>query len=321
MLKNSTDLENKFPPQIPTGSGDTIRRLGLAMLVLAINPFLMSFLSAVLLYGIIGVPTDADGSGYYVLVLALNEISSYLLPIVIFGAMFGRECKEFTPTVSYTPKRGDCIVLFLAGIGAGSLGTLATRLVNALIDSVFGTGEIADAFESLAPTDGLRFGAFAVCICAAAPICEEIIFRRLLLIPLRRLGDFPAALLSGLVFGLYHGNFDQFAYAAIVGFFYAVIAIRRNSILPTVILHSLNNFIVTVADYCPFDNAFTSAMSVAASLMFPVGLLAAAAAAITGLMRFEKTDGSLSGTECAKAAIKNPAFVIGFLAMLAMFFV
>lgn len=311
--------------EIPTSNkasvNDTIHRLGLAMLVLVINSFLMPFVLAILVYVIIGVPTDASGNGYYIFALAINEISAYLVPLIVFGAMFGSECKKFVSENEYPKKAGDCVILFLAGIGAGSLGTLITRLINAFIDSLFHTGKIADAFEQSSPENTVCFIAFAVCICIVAPICEEFIFRRFLLIPLRKLGDFPAILLSGLVFGLYHANFDQFAYATLVGIFYALIAIRRNSILPTIILHALNNFIVTTASYAPFENSFTSAMSVASSLTFPLGVLALIAAAIMGLLRVKSMEGEPSGGELMRAILKNPAFLIGFLAMLATFFV
>ena len=96
-----------------------------------------------------------------------------------------------------------------------------------------------------------QFGIFATCVCIVAPIAEEYIFRSLLLKPLRAYNDFSAALITGVVFGLYHGNFDQFAYATIVGTFYSMIAVRYNSIRPTIILHAINNCIVTFANYLP----------------------------------------------------------------------
>lgn len=320
MLIKTNSYEIKTPCDNKNLS-ETAHRLGLAMLVLVINSFLMPFLLAFIVYVIIGVPTNASGNGYYIFAMAINEISAYLVPLIVFGAMFGSECKEFVSRSEYVKKPGESIILFLAGIGAGSLGTLVTRLINALIDSVFHTGKIADAFEQSMPENGVSFAAFAVCICVVAPICEELIFRKFLLIPLRKLGDFPAALLSGLVFGLYHANFDQFAYATLVGVFYALIAIRRNSILPTIFLHALNNFIVTTASYAPFENTFTSAMSVVSSLMFPIGLLAVVAAAIMGLMELKRAENEPSGKECAKIILKNPAFLIGLLAMFAAFFV
>ncbi len=321
MLNESNNIDNKAAIQDNTALGETVRRFGLGMLVLAINTLLMPLALAFLIYVIIGVPTGAGGDGYYIFALAVNEISAYLVPLIVFRAMFGDDCRKYSPSNEYKKRNGESLILFLAGIGAGSLGTLLTRLINALIDSIFHTGELADAFEQAMPENGVRFAAFAVCICVIAPICEEFIFRKFLLIPLRRLGDFPAALLSGLVFGLYHANFDQFAYAALVGIFYALIAIRRNSILPTIVLHALNNFIVTAASYAPFNNQFTEVMSVLSSLTFPVGLLAIVAAAIMGLMEIKKAENDPDGKECIRIILKNPAFVIGFLAMFAAFFV
>ena len=138
---------------------------------------------------------------------------------------------------------------------------------------------------------------------------------------MRTFSDFAAALTSGLVFGLYHANFDQFAYAALLGFFYAVIAIRRNSIVPTIILHALNNFIVTFSNYSPTENTFTGVISTISTFMFPAGLVAIIAALIMGLLKFGKDPSAPRGRECAAIILKNPAFLIGLAAMLAGFFI
>lgn len=80
-----------------------------------------------------------------------------------------------------------------------------------------------------------------------APVVEEIIFRGLLLNKLRRFGDIPAILLSGLAFGFFHFNLSQFFYAAVLGFIFAYVAIRTNSIKYSILLHVMINFIASVA--------------------------------------------------------------------------
>jgi membrane protease YdiL (CAAX protease family) len=78
-----------------------------------------------------------------------------------------------------------------------------------------------------------------------APVIEELIFRKLLLGKLRRFGDVPAILLSGLAFGLFHFNLMQFFYAAVLGFLFAYITIRTNTVIYSIILHMMVNFIST----------------------------------------------------------------------------
>jgi membrane protease YdiL (CAAX protease family) len=75
----------------------------------------------------------------------------------------------------------------------------------------------------------------------AAPIVEEIIFRKLLLNKLRSYGDIPAILISSIAFGLFHMNVAQMFYATALGIIFAYVAIRTNSIRYNIILHILIN--------------------------------------------------------------------------------
>lgn len=88
-----------------------------------------------------------------------------------------------------------------------------------------------------------------------APFIEELIFRKLMLDRLRIFGDAAAILLSGIAFGLYHRNTFQFFYATMLGFIFAYVALKTNSIRYTVILHMLINSIGTVAALF-VDNVF-----------------------------------------------------------------
>lgn len=317
--QNSENTENT-PKRSVSELKDVTHRFGLGMLVLMINSVLAPFFFSFIIFVLIGVTPD-ESDAYYIMLMLLNEISAYTFPLIVLTAMFRKDCAAFIPQTQYARKPLESVILFLAGVSAGSLGTLLTQLINRVIDRIFGTGEIPEAFEGMTPANAPQFAFFAVCICIIAPVCEEYIFRELLLRPMRKFGDFAAALTSGLVFGLYHANFDQFAYAALLGFFYAVIAIRRNSIVPTIILHALNNFIVTFSNYSPTENTFTGAISTISTFMFPAGLVAIIAALIMGLLKFGKDPSAPRGRECAAIILKNPAFLIGLAAMLAGFFI
>lgn len=78
-----------------------------------------------------------------------------------------------------------------------------------------------------------------------APIVEEIIFRKLLLNKLRRFGDVPAILMTGIAFGLFHMNLSQFFYAAVLGFIFAYVALKTNTIRYSILLHMMINGIGT----------------------------------------------------------------------------
>lgn len=72
-------------------------------------------------------------------------------------------------------------------------------------------------------------------------VCEELIFRAL---PLLWLGDLPrlrAAVYCGGAFALLHGNFIQMPYAFFAGIIFYLADAHCSSLLPSVILHLMNN--------------------------------------------------------------------------------
>lgn len=77
--------------------------------------------------------------------------------------------------------------------------------------------------------------------CLAAPICEELIFRKLMLDRLRPYGDRFAVMVSALAFGLLHGNFYQFLYAFALGCVFGYVVLRTGCVWQTMLLHALIN--------------------------------------------------------------------------------
>lgn len=88
-----------------------------------------------------------------------------------------------------------------------------------------------------------------------APIVEEMIFRKLLIDRTYRYGEWVAVLTSGLMFGLFHGNFAQFFFTALIGGFFAYIYIRTGRVWYTIGLHMILNLstsIITMATIKPY---------------------------------------------------------------------
>lgn len=74
-----------------------------------------------------------------------------------------------------------------------------------------------------------------------APVIEEIMYRGLVIKLVSPYGKKLAVFLSAFIFGLMHGNLSQFATAFAAGLVLSAVALKTNSILPTIIMHSLNN--------------------------------------------------------------------------------
>ncbi|MBQ6039353.1 MAG: CPBP family intramembrane metalloprotease [Oscillospiraceae bacterium] len=121
-------------------------------------------------------------------------------------------------------------------IGGNFIGIIVNVILSMLLK--FST-QSTFLFEGVFGDSSLVFLFAAVLV---APVVEEMIFRKTLIDRVRKYGDKTAILLSGLMFGMFHGNFSQFFYAAGVGLLFAWIYVRTGKIQHTIILHVLLNF-------------------------------------------------------------------------------
>ncbi len=119
------------------------------------------------------------------------------------------------------------------------VGNLLGQLFNLLIGLL--RGEAPDnALESMVnSTPAWLLILFVVIL---GPTLEELLFRRALIDALYPLGEKTCVLMGGLIFGLIHGNFYQFFYAALIGALFTLIYCRTGKIRYTLILHMLFNF-------------------------------------------------------------------------------
>jgi membrane protease YdiL (CAAX protease family) len=111
----------------------------------------------------------------------------------------------------------------------------------------------------IAPTDGSRGLAFTLFLTALSPaICEEALFRGPILRGLRTL--FPAAgaaVVTGLLFGLYHGDVWRFVPVSILGALLSGIALAADSIVPAMAAHFVNNACLVLLARAHLDEAQT----------------------------------------------------------------
>lgn len=80
-----------------------------------------------------------------------------------------------------------------------------------------------------------------------APIMEEYIFRKLIVDRTVRYGQGVAMIMSGLVFGLFHGNLNQFMYTFTLGMFLAFLYAKTGKLKVTIAIHMMVNFMGGIA--------------------------------------------------------------------------
>lgn len=127
------------------------------------------------------------------------------------------------------------------------IGSIIGTFLNAGIAGLRGQ-ELVNPLEELLSGANLYFELIFVGL--LAPIFEELVFRKLLLDRIRAYGEGTAILVSGLSFGLFHGNLFQFFYAFGLGSLFAYIYLRTGRVRYTIILHSIiNTFSVILSQF------------------------------------------------------------------------
>ena len=150
--------------------------------------------------------------------------------------------------------------------------------------ALISVGYPMDTTVSILPLDNFGWYILNLLVLALLPaICEELIFRGVVLKGLRRnFSDITAVLLSALMFCLMHGNLQQFAYTFLLGVVLGWIATRTGSIFSSMIVHFVNNFIVITMAF--IEQMTSWSMSIEFSWWFV--LLALLLLCVTGVIIF-----------------------------------
>lgn len=138
---------------------------------------------------------------------------------------------------------GEFILLFLVAQALMIAGSLVGNTLNAIIGAILNK-DIANATSDLITASPVWLITLVAVI--IGPIVEEFIFRKLLIDRLSRYGNVVAIITSAIAFGLFHGNFYQFFYAAMLGALLAYLYVRTGNWLYPVIMHMLVNLFGSV---------------------------------------------------------------------------
>lgn len=144
----------------------------------------------------------------------------------------------------YSMRPGDFLQGYIICVplmyGSNIIGLILTSIIGALKGSPV-VNEVSTILEN---TDlGLIFLVTVIC----APLYEEYIFRKLVVDRTVKYGKSVAVMLSGIMFGLFHGNLNQFVYATMLGMFFAFIYVNTGKLRYSIGLHMLVNFMGGVA--------------------------------------------------------------------------
>ncbi len=168
--------------------------------------------------------------------IAVSTLPMYLvaMPLSLLLFRFAKPSKPAGARMSLGVWLGALVICFALTYIGNYIGTF----VNLILEMITGKPPVNNIEELTASTP---FWANLLFVGILAPVLEEIFYRKLVIDRLLTFGELPAILLSGILFGLIHGNFGQFFYAAILGVVFGFIYVRTGKLRYTIGLHMAIN--------------------------------------------------------------------------------
>ena len=169
--------------------------------------------------------------------LMLAQASMYLCAFPIFWLMI-RRVPSWKKKDGETISIGAFLLWAVVCFGFTYIGNLAGQIMMGAVETVIGSvpeNPVLDLIDEMNPWT--VFFSTAV----IAPVMEEIMFRKILIDRIVPFGQRAAVVVSGVAFGLFHGNFYQFFYACILGMMFAYLYSSTGKIRYTILLHMMIN--------------------------------------------------------------------------------
>ncbi len=168
----------------------------------------------------------------------------FVIPFAFFFKCGGYKISEI---VSFEkPKTKNWVAIVLMGVGFCSFANIAVSMAAAVFEG-FGINYEVDYGEN--PTG--VFGVILTLISTAVipPLVEEFACRGVMLGALRKFGDSFAIIVSSVMFGIIHGNFQQAPFAFLIGLILGFVTVKCNSIWPAILIHAYNNLMSVIFQY------------------------------------------------------------------------
>lgn len=183
--------------------------------------------------------------------LLLSQLLLLALPAVAFAALGPYDPRK--TLALRAPSARALAAAGLIGIGGIPVGWFLGWLQLQVFEG--GLGDLGSLQELLTATD-LRRAAWLILLTALTPaICEELVFRGVLLQSLRReMRGWRAVVLTAVVFGAFHLSFEtalRLLPTAWIGVLMGFAAWRAGSVFASMLIHFVNNAVVVMLLWRP----------------------------------------------------------------------
>lgn len=209
--------------------------------------------------------TTMDISFQYILIL---------LPVILYVLLTKQKFKKVLRLNKVNPLQ--ILIAFLLAVVSQPI----IVLIDVVIQSLIGGG--GQMQMPMGQSYGIWMSLFVIALTPA--ICEEVLMRGAVLSGHRNVKLWKAAILNGVLFGLFHNNFGQLFYATAFGIILTFVVVLTDSIYPSIIMHFIMNGLSVLMDFYPNSTyvKFTTWYESNLAILIPIGIVSLAA--VVGLL-------------------------------------
>ena len=181
---------------------------------------------------------------YYTVYLLMNAFNVCVVGTVVLSVALRKVPK--VKIEKHRLKFGHLLLLIMMMYGLSQVGSLMGLPIHLILSAI---GTVGKEQESIGEFQTLLMGSSQIVMIITVGILpaifEELLFRKFLIDRTIRHGEFISCAMSGIMFGLWHGNFQQFFFAFFIGVLFAFVYIRTGNIIYTMIMHCSMNLVTT----------------------------------------------------------------------------
>lgn len=172
----------------------------------------------------------------------IQIVVMFAIPMLMYSLLFKKKASETMKDCGFKKITINMLTITIA------LG-FTLYFINSFVADAFYSIITLFGYESLSgnSTITLNYSTLIkefVLSCILPGFCEEFLHRGILLHANKKHANTKTCLIiSSILFGLMHLNIKQFFYAAILGVLIGYVALVADSIIPTIIIHFMNNFL------------------------------------------------------------------------------
>jgi membrane protease YdiL (CAAX protease family) len=191
----------------------------------------------IVISGVIATVAGVDADSPWV-----NSIGTLAVDVSVVGAVVGIAGLAAPPRPWHFGLRGARLGQALGAMAAAAAAFIAFAAIYGAAVQPDNPQTVVEDLGVDRSTELLVAGAFVVIF--VAPICEELFFRGFVFRVLRlRMSFWPAAVLSGVLFGVVHPPLVVMPVLAVLGVAFCWVYERTGSLIPGIAMHALNNTI------------------------------------------------------------------------------